>query len=106
MHLLTSSLFIPSYMRRFAGDERRIILQTYALTLLHICVVRGRPKIFPQVAMGYPASAGGPLPRAGEGAAQHKLPMVGDGSLEQDNPWFEIVENALVAFGESAPQLQ
>lgn len=100
MHLLTSSLFIPSYVRRFTGDTRRVILQSYALTLLHICVVRGRPKLFPEVAMGYRVDPSGPLPRAGEGAGDMKLPMVGDGSREQDNPWFGIVENAIVAYGE------
>lgn len=100
MHLLTSSLFLPSYMRRIKGNDRRAILQAYALGLLHICVVRGRPKFFPEVAMGYPVHVSGPLPRAGEGAAEHKLPMIGDGSREQDNPWLEIVENAIVTFGE------
>ncbi|KLT40791.1 hypothetical protein CC85DRAFT_287064 [Cutaneotrichosporon oleaginosum] len=104
MHLLTSSLFLPAYMRRLDDKERRIILQSYALTLFHICSTRGRPALFPQVAMGYPVDAAGPLPRAGEGAAEHKLPMIGDGSAAEDNPWFGIVENALVAYDSHVPK--
>jgi hypothetical protein len=95
-------MFIPAYMRRLNEKERRIILQTYALTLFHICSTRGRPALFPEVAMGWPADPAGPLPRAGEGAAQHKLPMIGDGSPAQDNPWLGIVENAIVAYGKCA----
>ncbi|BEI81331.1 hypothetical protein CcaverHIS002_0204910 [Cutaneotrichosporon cavernicola] len=104
MHLLTSSFFVPAYLNRLSKEQRRIILQTYALTLFHICSSRGRPAIYPQVAMGYPADAAGPLPRAGEGAGEHKLPMIGDGSRNQDNPWFGIVDNAMMDYDSHVPK--
>ncbi|GMK57238.1 hypothetical protein CspeluHIS016_0400720 [Cutaneotrichosporon spelunceum] len=104
MHILTSSFFVPAYMNRLGDKERRAVLQTYALTLFHICSSRGRPALYPQVAMGYPVDRAGPLPRAGEGAAEHKLRMVGDGSREQDNPWFGIVANAIVDYDSHVPK--
>lgn len=105
MHLLTSALFIPSYMAVLDEPQRRAILQSYALTLFQVLLVRGRPHIFPKDVMRRPdqPTSGAPLaPRAPElPHAEGRLDALGDTAApEEQNPWLEIVANAIVYRGE------
>lgn len=51
MHALTSSLFLPAFMTVLSAEHRRMLLQTYLLTMFQIMLTRGRPHIFPKEAM-------------------------------------------------------
>lgn len=96
MHTLTSCLFLPSYTPLLSPENRRILLQSYLLTVFQILLVRGRPHIFPEEAMSYPLQPTGGARFAKEG----KLEALGEPtSAEQQNPWLEIISNALVFRG-------
>lgn len=108
MHMLTSSLFVPSYLRLLAGDDgaQRTFLQGYLLACLHLAMSRGKPALFPSVIMGYTEYPAGPAPLAADRAAdQDKLHAVGDPKDKREgNPWLRIVDNALVAHDSHVPK--
>lgn len=96
MHLLTSSLFLPTYVRLLPGEARRLVLQAWLLTTFHLSLIRGRPQIFSEYAMSFTEFPVGPMKHANEVQGQ----AVGDGEASEENPWMGIVGNALVANGE------
>jgi len=102
MHTLTSSIFIPSYMEILGSESRRNLLQAYLVIVFEILVARGRPHIFPDVAMNYSAHPTGGARFAKDG----KLEALGNPTrAEEQNPWLEIVSNAIAFDGRSNPLL-
>lgn len=106
MHLLTSSIFVPSFLRILDDDAKRVFIQGYLLVGLQIAMSRGKPKLFPQVIMGYTQYPAGPMPLAAEKAVDaDKLHAVGTpANKDEGNPWLRIVDNALVAHDSHVPK--
>lgn len=106
MHVLTSSLFVPSYAAILDDKMKKIFLQSYLLACLHIAITRGKPALFPDVIMGYTQYPSGPAVKAPDSAVDGpKLHVVGDPKdPKEQNPWLEIVENALVAHDSHVPK--
>lgn len=77
MHLLTSSLFLPSILPLLPSfAHRKALLETYFLTVLHTALSRGRPTIDARIPLSWPA---------------HPV-----GSANPDgNAWAEIVQRTL-----------
>lgn len=96
MHLLTSSLFLPTYIRLLQGEARRLVLGAWLLTTFHMSLIRGRPHIFAENAMSYSQFPVGPMKHVDEKPGM----AVGHGEASEENPWLGIVGNALVANGE------
>jgi hypothetical protein len=84
MHILTSSLFVPSLLPLLPSTaHKHTLLQTYLLVALHTSLSRGRPKIDPRIPMAHT-----PFP-----SRQNKD--------REGNSWNDIVGDALFAFGVS-----
>lgn len=95
MHVLTSSIFLPALLPPLGGHSRRIILQTYVLTILQIALARGRPKLYPGECMSWSAT---PAPKAA--APPRATDVIGDtASAAERSPWLAIVANSIVATG-------
>jgi hypothetical protein len=94
--MLTSSLFIPSYMPYLDETQRRHLLQSYALTIFQLLIVRGRPHIFPKEVMSYPDQPDSGAKLAKDG---HLEALGNPADPAEQNPWLEIVGQALAFRG-------
>lgn len=96
MHMVTSSLFVPSLLRVIPTLESKVTLVRAVLpVILMYTTVRGRPRIDPGLLMSYPAT---PRPPARQGLAscQRNASAVGDPAQDEYvNPWPEIVASIL-----------
>jgi len=94
MHLVTSSLFLPSYLRVLQNPVHKAsILRAYLPGMIVLSLARGRPRINTELLMSYTATARPPLslPSPGEGA-------IGDPREDGDyNPWSAIIGGTLHA---------
>lgn len=106
MHFLTSSLFVPSYLKILDDKHKRIFLQGYLLAGLQMCMSRGSPKLYPAAIMGYTEYPAGPMPLAADKAEDSdKLHAIGTPKDQKEgNPWLRIVDNALVAHDSHVPK--
>jgi len=96
MHLLTSSLFLPSLIKAIPDPHNKVrLLRAYVPVLLYYMLVRGRPRIDPTLIMTYtefpapPSSA--PSAAAAPDASALGDPRVADGT----NPWAAIASSVL-----------
>ena len=97
MHLVTSSLFLQSYLRVLQDPVHKAnLLRAYLPGLIVITLARGRPRIDPELLMSYTATPRPPtlsLPSPREGA-------IGDPRDDGDyNPWSAMVQSVLHASG-------
>ena len=84
MHLLTSSLFLPTFMRAIRKTEDKArVLRAYVSTFLVITLIRGRPRIDAELMMSYSAT---PTPPNEKG-----------GNERETNPWLPLVHSAIYA---------
>ena len=95
MHLVTSSLFLPSYLRVLQDPlHKASILRAYLPGMIVIILARGRPRIDPELLMSYTATPRPPtftLPPLREG-------VIGDPRDDGDyNPWPTIVQSVFHA---------
>ena len=95
MHLVTSSLFLPSYLRVLQDPlHKASILRAYLPGMILIILARGRPRIDPELLMSYTATPRPPtltLPPLREG-------VIGDPRDDGDyNPWLTIVQSVFHA---------
>ena len=95
MHLVTSSLFLPSYLRVLQDPVHKAsILRAYLPGMIVIILARGRPRIDPELLMSYTAMPRPPtltLPPLREG-------VIGDPRNDGDyNPWSTMIQNVLHA---------
>ncbi|OCB92234.1 hypothetical protein A7U60_g363 [Sanghuangporus baumii] len=83
MHLLTSSLFLPSLINKIKTQKNKArLLRLYVSTMLFIMLLRGRPRIDPTLIMSY-TDAPRP-PKAREDPADR-------------NPWPAIIDDVIHA---------
>ena len=95
MHLVTSSLFLPSYLRVLQDPAHKAsILRAYLPGMIVIILARGRPRIDPELMMSYTATPRPPtltLPALREG-------VIGDPRDDGDyNPWPTIIQSVFHA---------
>ncbi|KAL1405379.1 hypothetical protein Q8F55_009010 [Vanrija albida] len=99
MHALTSSVFLPALLARLGAQARRIVLQSYVLTILQVALARGRPRLYPAESMSWSAAPAPKLP------ARPATDVIGDpADPGQHNPWLAIVANALVSTDSHVPK--
>ena len=102
MHLVTSSLFLPSLCARLTEQSQTLFLRSYFLVSLSIYIQRGRPAL--DIARFFANdttlhSADHSTPHA-EGLAS-SLP----GGVTP-NPWLPVIQTSLVHSDEHVPKLQ
>lgn len=105
MHIVTSSLFLASYMALLTPASQEILLKGYFLTSLTWWVSRGRAdldvKAFFESVSARPAPSG-PLPTPDDSA----LPSSSSPKAVTPNPWLPIIETSLVHPDDHLTKLQ
>lgn len=100
MHLVTSSLFLPSFVNVLSTPSAVLLLRTYFAFSLIFYIARGRPAF--SIAEFYKATSASPsAPGALPQSAQDTLPPAGNPS-----PWSQIVQTTLVHPNEHLCKLQ
>ncbi|KAF7797441.1 hypothetical protein EIP86_008636 [Pleurotus ostreatoroseus] len=95
MHTLNVCLFLPSLLKVIPTMESRVaLLRAMLPVILMYMLLRGRPRIKPELMMSYTA-----VPRPPRVLTEAPdLSSIGDGHEEQDvNPWPEIVASVVHA---------
>jgi len=89
MHVLTSSIFLPSLLPLLPSHEHKVVLlKTYLVAAIHTALARGRPHIDVGLVMAHTST---PSPT-----------FKGDGSEKKaGNPWCGLIEESLHEPGES-----
>jgi hypothetical protein len=94
MHLLTSSLFVPSFLKSIPSVEnQKALLRAYVQTWGTTLMLRGRPRIDAALPMSYTAY---PLPPDAPKPILHSS-AIGGQEAESLNPWPALVADALHA---------
>lgn len=89
MHMLNVCLFLPTYMRIIPTIESRVtLLRAMVPVLLVYLVVRGRPRIDPELMMSYTAV---PRPPVGSSTEPDKASIGDPRDDAQVNPWPAII---------------
>ena len=98
MHMVTSSLFVPSLLKVIPTVESKAtLLHAMLPVIMMYTLVRGRPRINPNLLMSYSAT---PRPPTKQGLVTCKrdASAIGDPTNEEYvNPWPEIVASVLHA---------
>ena len=96
MHMITSSLFVPSLLEVIPTMESKVVLLRAILpVILWYVLVRGRPRINPNLLMSYTEK---PRPPSGTGLTSCKRDASGVGDIADSefvNPWPEIIAAAM-----------
>lgn len=105
MHLVTSSLFLPSLVAHLTPASQSLLLRSYFAVCLTWWVARGRagfdiPKFF-AADTAHPVT-GGPVPPPHPKA----LPAKGSAKASTPNAWLPIVQNSIVMPDDHLPKLQ
>lgn len=92
MHLVTSAMFLPSYLPHLKPTSQSLLLHAYFAAALTVWVARGRPA--PQIAQFYARSqprfsVHGPVPVPGPDALAPQDAVT-------PNPWLYALQSALV----------
>ncbi|EMD35908.1 hypothetical protein CERSUDRAFT_52660 [Gelatoporia subvermispora B] len=92
MHLITSLLFVPSYVAQLSHRSRIILLRSYFATCVAWYVARGRPAL--PIRVFYAAVTPTPV----EHGAPHATPAKGTLVPENPspNPWLPLLQSAMV----------
>ncbi|KAI0324192.1 hypothetical protein GY45DRAFT_1331792 [Cubamyces sp. BRFM 1775] len=104
MHLVTSSLFLPSFAAYLSPRSTALLLQTYFVMSLAWYVARGRPAL--PIREFYEATTSKPSPPSlgSEGPAAAKDTLTPDDAAA--NPWLPIIQTTLTHPGEHVCKLQ
>jgi hypothetical protein len=99
MHTLTSALFLPSIFKYIKNPEhRRVLLRSYLRTVLFIILIRGRPRIDPELIMSY-SQFPSPPPSSSDAPPRKKEDNPDALGLseeeEEQNPWPAIITTAI-----------
>ncbi|KIJ41070.1 hypothetical protein M422DRAFT_780500 [Sphaerobolus stellatus SS14] len=93
MHMLTSSIFLPSYMKAIKNIQfKRELLRAYIQVMGYYLMVRGRPRINPTLIMSYTDN---PLPPDIDPNKVHVASKALGPSAR--NPWPAMVEDVIHA---------
>ena len=102
--MLTSSLFLPPYMALLTPHSKSLLLRSYLFASLVWWVARGRPEL--NIKAFYAATSAHPIP-FGRRPTPHKDSLLSDDpKAVVPNPWFPIVENAIVHPDDHLPKAQ
>lgn len=96
MHLLTSSLFLPSLVNALKTPENKArLLRLYVSVMLLVILLRGRPRIDPTLMMTYSPN---PQPPVKDAAVKPDASALGDPrDPESVNPWPAIIGSVIYA---------
>ncbi|KAH7910236.1 hypothetical protein BJ138DRAFT_1009244 [Hygrophoropsis aurantiaca] len=101
MHVLNATLFLPSLLKMIPTDASKVkLLRGLLPVVLMFIMVRGRPRVNPELIMSYTAM---PRPPNGDEATSHpSLPpnYAGYGNPQDPalyNPWHSIMDSVLYA---------
>jgi len=100
MHVVTSSIFLPSVLRALPVDDhesKAALLETWWRYVVAVLIVRGRPRVDPEMLMGWTAI---PRPPVSSDAVKPSSDAIGVGRAEESddvNPWLDIVADVLHA---------
>ena len=98
MHLLTSSLFVPSFLKHMPNMEyKRTMLKTFLQPWGMMLMTRGRPRIDPKLLMSYTEN---PLPPNTPGQNPQPYSLGG----ECTNPWPAIISDVTHARDSHTPK--
>ncbi|EJU04191.1 hypothetical protein DACRYDRAFT_20805 [Dacryopinax primogenitus] len=94
MHTLTSSLFLAPTLAALKTPEYKVAyLQCWLRGAIMFVILRGRPRIDPELLMSYTAF---PQPSRGSQSAQASKDAVGQpGKADQKNPWMQLLASVL-----------
>ncbi|WWD17510.1 hypothetical protein CI109_101951 [Kwoniella shandongensis] len=96
MHALTSSIFLPSYLPHLSIPNRRTLLRSYLLAVLHTSLSRGRPHLNPELVMSYDAFPVSPNTDGGLKQLKDARQALGEPqNKESRNPWLSLTEKSL-----------
>lgn len=100
MHLVTSSLFLPSFASHLKLSSISQLLRSYFASALTVWVARGRPA--PHIESFYSRTspnfhAPGPAPQPGPDALAPE-------SANSPNPWLQVTQSTLVHPNEHLPK--
>ncbi|KAF8151722.1 hypothetical protein B0H34DRAFT_801407 [Crassisporium funariophilum] len=106
MHLVTSSLFLPSVISRLKRSSQELLLRGYFATCLAWYISRGRPELdiarfFGNSATLHP-TAPGPQPTPHKDA----IPTPSSSVAITPNPWLQIIQTTLSHPDDHLPKLQ
>ncbi|KAG6330102.1 hypothetical protein ID866_8987 [Astraeus odoratus] len=97
MHLLTSSLFVPSLLSKISKPSpRRVLLLTYFATSLALYVGRGRPKLDLRTFYQGTEHLLHKVPGIGTSPAAGTLPEPSSGLAQTPNTWLPLIQSTLV----------
>ncbi|KAG6334573.1 hypothetical protein ID866_4510 [Astraeus odoratus] len=97
MHLLTSSLFLPSLLSQTSKfSSRRALLLTYFTTSLVLYVARGRPKLDVRAFYQGTEHLLHNVPGASTSPAAGTLPEPSSGHAQTPNTWLPLIQSTLV----------
>ncbi|KAF7985836.1 hypothetical protein HWV62_514 [Athelia sp. TMB] len=95
MHVLTSSLFVPSLTKLIPNFAHQIrLLKGYLAVVLFVAVTRGRPRISPDLLMSYTAT---PAPPTAPKFTPSSSAVGDPNDIESANPWDVIIPSVLHA---------
>lgn len=101
MHLVTSSLFLKSFIHHLPASAVSILLRSYLVTALSVWVARARPAI--PIASFYERTS----PKL---TVPGLMPIPGRETLTPDaltpNPWFALLQSTLLHPNEHLPKAQ
>lgn len=103
MHLVTSSIFLPSLLTSLYQNSRAqaLLLRSYFAASLALYVGRGRPnidiaKFYSDTSLFLPSSGQDVVPGPQPSPFKHTLPDRKSAEARTPNPWLSIVQTTLV----------
>ena len=103
MHLVTSSIFLPSLLTSLYQNSRAqaLLLRSYFATSLALYVGRGRPnidiaKFYSDTSLFLPSSGRDVVPGPQPSPSKHTLPNRKSAEARTPNPWLSVVQTTLV----------
>ncbi|KAH7923708.1 hypothetical protein BV22DRAFT_1014899 [Leucogyrophana mollusca] len=99
MHVLNATLFLPSLLKLVPSDDSRVkLLRGFLPVALMYVLMRGRPRIDPDLIMSYTATPRPPNDEAADTSYPANYQGYGNpGDPELYNPWHDILASVLHA---------
>ncbi|KAF8231824.1 hypothetical protein L208DRAFT_1398318 [Tricholoma matsutake] len=92
MHIVTSSIFLPSFVAYLTPSSQELLLRSYLFVSLTWWIARGRPSL--NIAQFFASTKPGPSPApTSKHAKPHESAVA---SSEFPNPWLPIIANTVI----------
>lgn len=102
MHIVTSSIFLPSFVSSLSPASQEKILKIFLSYAIFTWIIRGRPAL--SISNFYSTASANPTP-PGAAPSPHESAL-DKPSIAAPNPWFAILQSTLVHPDEHLPKLQ